>query len=129
MGRRPARAALGELAEARALELLRRDGLRLLARNFRARGGELDLVMLDSGCVVFVEVRCRSCARFSTPARTVDRHKQRRIIRTAALFLARHAAYAHCAVRFDVVGIIDPASPTPRCEWLRDAFRPGDSVL
>lgn len=129
MGRRPASATLGELAEAQALELLRRAGLRLLARNFRARGGELDLVMLDCDCVVFVEVRCRSSARFSTPAETVDRHKQRRIVRTAALFLARHAAYARRPVRFDVVGIIDADSPAPRCEWLRDAFRPGDSRL
>ncbi len=129
MGRRSARGTLGELAEARALELLRHSGLRLLAQNFRARGGELDLVMLDSDCVVFVEVRCRSSAHFSTPALTVDRHKQRRIVRTAALFLAGHASYARCAVRFDVVGIVDPRSPAPRCEWLKDAFRPGDSRL
>lgn len=85
--------------------------------------------MLDADCIVFVEVRCRSSTRFSTPAGTVDRHKQRRIIRTAAQFLSRHPAYARCAVRFDVIGIIDPGSPAPHCEWLKDAFRPDDSRL
>ena len=59
--------ALGKRAEDEALEFLSAAGLQLLARNFRRRGGEIDLVMLDGGCLVFVEVRFRHTAGFTHP--------------------------------------------------------------
>lgn len=83
--------------------------------------------MLDGECLTFVEVRCRRSARFSAPAPTVDHRKQRKIIRTAALFGARNRKFANCVMRFDVVAIEGEDPPT--VTWIRDAFRPNDSTL
>jgi putative endonuclease len=111
--------------------LLTENGLRLVERNFRCRGGEIDLVMLHAGSLVFVEVRYRSCARFSAPELTVNHRKQRKIIRTAAVFLSRHRRFARHIVRFDVVAIVGAGARDDAADaiWLRDAFRPKDSTL
>lgn len=95
-----------------------------MTRNFRTRGGEIDLIMLDGDCLTFVEVRYRKSTRFSSPAPTVDHHKQRKILRTAAMFVANSQRYARHTMRFDVVAI---AGDT--IEWIQDAFRPNDSTL
>lgn len=126
MGRR-ATGPVGARAESAAFDYLVRQGLRPVARNFHCRGGEIDLIMIDDPCLVFIEVRYRATADFAEPGHTVDRHKQRRIIRTAAMFYARNRAYANHVMRFDVVAMegYDP----PSIRWLRDAFRPNDSTL
>lgn len=126
MGPSPA-GTVGARAEDLACQYLRAEGLRLLARNFRRRGGEIDLIMFDEDVLVFVEVRFRTTARFAQPGLTVDIHKQRKLIRTAALFLASNPQYAEATMRFDVVAVVD--SSHPQCEWMRDAFRPEDSAL
>jgi len=118
---------VGAAAECEALAFLLSEGLQLVSRNFRYRGGEIDLVMLHHGCLVFVEVRFRQSTRFLTPALTVDLRKQRKILRTAAMFLARHNRFAQHTVRFDVVAIT--GARHSRTQWLRDAFRPTDSTL
>ncbi len=96
-----------------------------MTRNFRCRGGEIDLVMLHGDCLTFVEVRYRRSARFSAPAPTVDNRKQQKILRTAAMYLARHKRFANHTMRFDVVAI----SGDRAVDWIQDAFRPGDSTL
>jgi putative endonuclease len=126
LGRRSHR-ALGERGESIAYRFLRDRGLRPVARNFRCRGGEIDLIMLDQECLAFVEVRCRSSARFANPADTVDYRKQRKIVRTAAMFLARERRFANHTMRFDVVAIEGEGIEDVR--WIRDAFRPDDSAL
>lgn len=98
-----------------------------MARNFRRRGGEIDLIMLDGDCLTFVEVRYRKSTRFSLPAPTVDRHKQRKILRTAAMFVANSQCYALHTMRFDVIAIAGDTDNT--IEWIQDAFRPSDSTL
>lgn len=120
-------ATLGTAAEQQALRFLVQAGLKTVTRNFRCRGGEIDLIMLHGKCLTFVEVRYRRSAGFSDPAPTVDYRKQRKILRTAAMFLARHKRYADYTMRFDVVAITgaDPST----VEWIQDAFRPGDSTL
>lgn len=118
---------LGDQAEQLAFRYLTDRGLRPVARNFRTRGGEIDLILLDGDCLTFVEVRCRRSAKFTEPALTVDHRKQRKLVRTAALFAARHRAYAQHVMRFDVVAIEGDEVPT--IEWIRDAFRPNDSAL
>lgn len=125
MVRRDTRAA-GTAAELAALNFLTRKGLHCIRRNFRCRLGEIDLVMQDGDCLVFVEVRYRSSTRFTRAGLTVDSHKQRRIIRTAALFLAGRARYALNTVRFDVIAIHGGDRDENTLEWIRDAFRPGD---
>lgn len=121
------RRARGAAIEAAARAYLQGAGLREIAANANYRGGELDLVMLDTGgrdgdSLVFVEVRYRSHAEFGGGAASIDAGKRRRLVHAAQLFLAAHREYAHIACRFDVIQADgDPASP--RIHWVRDAFR------
>jgi putative endonuclease len=124
---RRATGPLGDRAENAAFDYLVKQGLRPVARNFRCRGGEIDLIMLHDRCLVFVEVRYRTTSKFAQPGHTVDRHKQRKIIRTAAMFYARNRSYASHVMRFDVVAI--EGGDSPSIDWIRDAFRPDDSTL
>ncbi len=116
---RPAR---GGEWECRAERWLRHRGLRLLARNFHCRQGELDLVMHDGESTIFVEVRYRQTAAFGTAAASVDTHKQQRIHRAASVFLARNPRLAQAPCRFDVLAI-SGRRHWPSFEWLQDAFR------
>lgn len=118
---------VGGRAEQFACNFLQSQGLQLVAKNFRRRGGEIDLIMRDRNVLVFVEVRYRASRRFIQPGLTVDIHKQRKLVRTAALFLARHTHHADATMRFDVVAVLD--AQRPDCRWIRDAFRPEDSAL
>jgi putative endonuclease len=93
----------GARAERRAEEFLLEKGMRILARNFRSRFGEIDLVAQDGETVVFVEVRSRTSERFGTPQETVTRPKRRRIILTAMAYAQRLRLDA--PLRFDVVAI------------------------
>ncbi|HSG58175.1 MAG TPA: YraN family protein [Woeseiaceae bacterium] len=123
MARRTTR-ALGAAAEELACRYLVDQGLRPIERNFRCRLGEIDLVLLDSRCLVFAEVRYRHSDRFVAAGLTVDYHKQKKLIRTAALYLARRPRFANHTVRFDVVAI-----EGKNVNWIRDAFRPADASL
>ena len=93
----------GERAERRAEEFLRGRGLSILARNFRTRFGEIDLVAQDGETVVFVEVRSRSRDDFGTAGESVTAAKRRRIIRAALAYAQSRAPDA--PLRFDVVAI------------------------
>ena len=116
---------VGRHAEDTAFQYLLERGLRPVARNFRRRGGEIDIIMLDEDCLVFIEVRYRRSKGFTRPGLTVDAHKQRKLVRTAALFIAMHRRLARRVMRFDVVAIEGESTP----QWIRDAFRPDDSAL
>lgn len=108
----------GAAAEQRALNLLRAQGLKLVARNWRCRGGELDLVMCDDDTLVFVEVRARRRADYGSAAASIDERKRQRLIHAARSFLATHPEYGNSAARFDVVTFDGDARP----HWLRNAF-------
>jgi putative endonuclease len=113
---------LGDAFEARALEYLQRQRMRLVARNVRCRGGEIDLVMLDErGALIFVEVRARKSARFADAAASVGMTKRARLVRAAQHYLTTWRG-ALPACRFDVV-----AFDAGRIRWLRDAFRADES--
>jgi putative endonuclease len=116
--------SIGAKAERLALRHLQQQDLRCLQSNFRCRSGEIDLIMLDEDCLVFVEVRFRARNRFTTAALSIGVAKQRKIIRAAAYFIACRQRYANAIIRFDVVGI-DSAMPGQyTIQWIRDAFRP-----
>ncbi len=95
-------------------------GYRILERNFRAAQGEIDLVAEENGVVVFVEAKGRRGLGFGSPEEAVTLEKQRRILRAAEAWLARHGA-ANRACRFDVVSILD-APEGRKVEILRGAF-------
>ena len=87
--------------------------------------------MRDGRCLVFVEVRFRADSAFVRARESVDIHKQRKLIRTAALFIRQRSRYANSVMRFDVVAIDadTDANGKSRIEWITDAFRPEDSRL
>jgi putative endonuclease len=107
----------GAAAEDLAAGFLSRRGLAILERNYRCRGGEIDLVARDGKTLVFVEVRYRRSRRFGGAAASVDARKQARILLAARHYLATHG---EVPCRCDVVALdaLDPA----RIEWIRDAF-------
>jgi putative endonuclease len=109
---------VGAAFEAHALDFLRRQRLRFVARNVLCRGGEIDLVMRDrDDTLVFVEVRARSARKYGGAAESVGWQKRRRIILAAQHYLVTRTA-GTSAYRFDVV-----AFEAGRLVWLRDAFR------
>jgi putative endonuclease len=108
--------ATGVDGESQALTYLRSQGLRLLTRNYRCKGGEIDLIMATPrGETVFVEVRVRNHAHYGGAAASVGGHKQRRLIRAAHHYLAQLPAMPPC--RFDVIAI-----DAGKITWLTDAF-------
>jgi putative endonuclease len=100
-----ARRAFGQAGEDRAAAWYAARGYTVLARNWRCREGELDLVVRRGRTLVFVEVKARRTDRFGIPAEAVTPLKQRRLRTLARRYL--EASGAHGALRFDVVSILD----------------------
>jgi putative endonuclease len=113
--RRTTRQHTGDAAEDAALAHLRKQGLQLVERNFRCRGGEIDLVMRDGATVVFVEVRARASDSHGGAAASVTPAKQRRLILAAQTWLQAQPDTPPC--RFDVVTL-----DGGRMQWLRNAI-------
>ncbi len=99
------RRTLGADGERRAASWYEDHGYTVVARNWRCRDGELDLVVRRGDELVFVEVKTRTTDRFGTPAEAVTPTKQRRLRGLAARFLAETGAGA-ARLRFDVVAIL-----------------------
>lgn len=107
----------GARAEELCAELLRSAGLRILARNWRCRHGEIDLVAEENGALVFAEVRLRRDRRFGGAAESITAAKRARLVAAARLYLAGRPE-AEC--RFDVL-LLD-ALEGGRIQWIRNAF-------
>jgi putative endonuclease len=105
----------GQAGEDAALAHLVRHGLTLLERNFRCKGGEIDLIMQDGGTLVFIEVRKRADVRHGGAAASVTRAKQARLIIAAQTWLQRYQRPPAC--RFDVIAIDAGA-----LSWLKNAI-------
>jgi putative endonuclease len=105
---------IGDAGEERAAQHLVARGLKVLARNFRVKGGEIDIVCRDGATTVFVEVRQRARSDFGGAAYSITPTKQKRLILAARHWLARHG---DSACRFDCM-LIDGEN----LEWVRDAF-------
>jgi putative endonuclease len=107
----------GAAAEGLAAEYLAARGLKIVERNFRVRGGEVDLICTDGPTLVFVEVRLRRSQRYGGAAASIDHAKRRRIVLAAQHYLARRREQP---CRFDAVLLDD--LDAGRIEWLRAAF-------
>lgn len=107
----------GRRAESLACEFLQRQGLALIAANWRSRFGEIDLVCAEGETIVFVEVRLRTNARFGSPGESIHGRKRSRLLAAARQYLSRQP---NAVCRFDAVLFkrLDP----PDFEWIRDAF-------
>lgn len=117
--------ARGRRAERRARRYLERRGLSLVARNFRCRSGEIDLIMRErkkhDAQLVFVEVRHRTSDDFARPEETVSGAKRARIRSCAGFFLSRYRRFRNWPFRFDVVAL-SGAWPRREVRWIQNAF-------
>lgn len=118
-----ARREAGDAAEQAALKYLQEHGLKLIARNYTCRGGEIDLVMLERNVLTLIEVRLRGDARFGGAAASVTTRKQQRIMIAARHLLMTRRDLTRHPARFDVVAIEPQADGLLKLEWIRDAFR------
>jgi putative endonuclease len=117
----------GDKGESFAEAYLLNQGLRTVAKNFRYKTGEIDLIMEDNQHLIFVEVRYRKNIHHGSGSETVDYKKQQKLIKTASYFLQKHGLTESRACRFDVVGISGSLSAQPtvnatNIEWLKNAF-------
>jgi putative endonuclease len=117
-----ARKEAGLAAENAALKLLSSKGLKLIARNYRCRGGELDLVMLDGKTLALIEVRYRSSDDFGGAAASVTWFKQKRLVLAARHLLTVRAELRRYPARFDVVAITGGDWRALQIEWIKAAF-------
>lgn len=111
----------GAAIEDAAAAWLQTRGLRCIARNFRCRGGEIDLIMRDDRSLVFIEVRLRNREEFGTAAESVTAAKQRRVVHAAQYYLATHTNSVDQACRFDVIAAKHNGENIV-WEWVQDAF-------
>lgn len=118
-----ARQAFGWRGEELACEELTRRGYTVIARRYRTRHGELDIVARQGAYLVFVEVKARQSSNFGDPEEAVTAQKQQRLVVMATDYLVRHGL-VESPCRFDVVGI-NTATEPPVITVIDDAFRPG----
>jgi putative endonuclease len=114
------RQEFGKDGENIAVRELERRGYEILARRYRTRHGEIDVVADDAGTVVFVEVKARATDEFGTAAEAVTAHKQRRLASMATDYLARNRLTDR-PCRFDVVAI-DGVGEAMRITVFQGAF-------
>src|SRR2546421_5004905 len=113
----------GAQGENLACRFLRKNGYKILYRNFRGRsGGEIDIVCRDDDTLVFVEVKTRAREDFGRPIEAVDRPKQKRISRGGLAWL-RMLDNPDILFRFDVVEIVLTEDAKPRIELVKNAFQ------
>jgi putative endonuclease len=131
-GRRRARSSTTEQAHGRrgedlAHRFLRRQGLTIVARNYRSRSGsgELDIIAWERDTLVFVEVKARASADFCNPTARSGLPKEKDLRRAAGDYLRRSGTTLDQA-RFDLLNII--LTEPPEIEWVKDAFRPSRRI-
>ena len=113
--------ALGISGENLACDALARQGYAILARRYRTRVGEIDIVARDGPTLVFVEVKTRTSEDFGIPAEAVTWRKQRRIATMARRYLSEHRLHG-CLCRFDVVTVLCRRGLLPVVEVVKNAF-------
>ena len=118
----------GRHGEKVAARLLQRSGLKILARNYRHRRGEVDLVARHGRELVMVEVKSRHPRARLAPEASVTRGKQGRIIRAASAYL-RELRCRPPPVRFDIVEVRQATGEIPRCRWIQHAYRLDDAGM
>ncbi len=117
-----ARAQLGRWGDDLAVQHLQAAGCEVLARNWRCREGELDVVVRDGPAVVFVEVKARSGRGFGEPSEAVGPVKARRLHRLACRWLEQNRPAGRHELRFDVVSVVRVRGGAPELVHLSAAF-------
>ncbi|MBU6347680.1 MAG: YraN family protein [Actinomycetales bacterium] len=112
------RKQIGDIGEEMAEKFLRNLNYIILARNFRTKRGELDIIALDNRTLVFCEVKTRSTVRQGLPAEAISALKFQHI-RQVALIWLRLNSVPHEAIRFDLISVLGPLAKNPKIEHLR----------
>jgi putative endonuclease len=116
---------VGNTAENIAKKFLQKNQLKLVEANYLSKFGEIDLIMLDTSSndeiLVFIEVRFRTSDNFTTSVESIDANKQKKIIKTAQIFLQQNPKYADNVCRFDAVGV-ENSLKSPVINWIQNAF-------
>lgn len=111
---------LGNCGEETALRFLKTSGYKILARNYKSRLGEIDIVAWDRDTICFVEVKTRSSDKFGLPQEALSNFKQRQIAKAALNFLKENK-FLDKKARFDVVSVTYQGD-LPKIDLIKDAF-------
>ena len=118
--------SIGNMGEEAAVQALKKRGYKIIARNYRTKMGEIDIIAKDGEYTVFVEVRLRKSNAFGTPADTIDKRKQQKIIKAAQMYAVKNDIY-DTPMRFDAVLINADTDGeklvNTKIELIKDAFR------
>ena len=112
---------LGKLGEDAAANFLESNGYEIVARNFRIRSAEIDIIAQIDNVIVFVEVKARSNIRHGLPSEAVNLRKQKKIIEAAGVFL-QDENFCECACRFDVVEVYLRGELVEEINHIENAF-------
>ncbi len=121
--------AKGQVAEAWCKDYLCAKGLKFIEQNYHSRFGEIDLIFLDCNSspetLVFVEVRYRANSDYGTGSETVTIYKQKKLIKTAQVFLQKERKFSNYNARFDVVSISSDKNNKEsfKADWQSNAFQ------
>ena len=115
------RKALGAAGEKAVAKLIRRQGSRILERNYTCKRGEIDIIALDRDVVCFVEVKTRRPNSLLPPERNVTSEKRRRI-RTIARHYLRARQLRNQVCRFDIAAVTYPEQGPPEIKIIKNAF-------
>lgn len=117
------RLKLGQAFETKALTYLRSQGLELIERNFRAKCGEIDLIMSENNEIIFVEVKYRTSEHYGSASECVTASKQAKLKKTAQVWLAANQKSPHHSYfRFDVITV---TGKDHHIEWIQNALTEG----
>jgi putative endonuclease len=112
----------GNRGERAAVKFLKRQGFKIVARNFENRYGEIDIIAIEGDTLVFIEVKTRRSTRAGSPLEAVDAKKQQQIMRTAQAYLSQRGLNEQ-SYRFDVIGLLWPEdAKDPEIQHVRHAF-------
>ena len=111
----------GKFGEDCAAEFLEAQGYKIVARNFRIRSAEIDIIAQRDNVLVFVEVKARSSIRHGLPSEAVTLRKQKKIIKAAGVFL-QNEEFCDCACRFDVVEVFLSGECVEEINHIENAF-------
>ena len=112
---------LGKEGEERAVKYLKSRGYLIRERNYRFRGGEIDIIAEEGGDLVFVEVKSRSSLSFGLPQQSISSSKKRKILQGALTYLRHHPIRGN--LRFDVVCLFFERGKIKEIEVFKNAFR------
>jgi len=112
---------VGNRGEELAAAFLERNGFRIVERNFRCKGGEVDIIAKDGKTIVFIEVKSRRTLTYGVPQLAVTPFKQRQISKAALTWLSKKRLHDSPA-RFDVISILLESSYSHQIEHIRNAF-------